>query len=110
MTDLPVLTREQIERTRAFYANEPVERTPSGQQYQRRLAHYYALLIPEDATVLEIGCGAGELLSLLPNRRVTGVDLSAKHIEAARAAVPHGVFHVQAGEELAHVVDRELGY
>ena len=97
---LPVLTREQIERTRAFYENEPAGRTPSGHQYQELLAHYYRLLIPADASVLEIGCGAGELLSLLPNRRVTGVDLSAKHIDAARAAVPHGVFHVQSGEEL----------
>ena len=101
MTELPVLTREQLERTRAFYANESVERTPSGHQYQELLAHYYRLLIPEDATVLEIGCGAGELLSLLPNRRVTGVDLSEKHLDAARVAVPHGVFQVQAGEELA---------
>lgn len=102
MTDptLPVLTREQIDRTRAFYANEPVERTPSGHQYQELLAHYYRLLIPEDATILEIGCGAGELLSLLPNRNVTGVDLSEKHIAAARVAVPYGNFHVQAGEEL----------
>ena len=100
-TTLPVLTREQIDRTRACYENEGVARGDAGHGYQRLLAHYYALLIPADASVLEIGCGAGELLSLLPGRRVTGVDLSAKHIEAARAAVPHGAFHVQAGEELA---------
>ena len=103
MTDstLPVLTREQIERTRAFYEATPLEPGSPTHQYRQLLAHYYRLLIPADASVLEIGCGAGELLSLLPNRRVTGVDLSARHIETARTAVPHGVFHVQAGEELA---------
>ena len=57
-------------------------------------------MIPADASILEVGCGSGELLALLPNRDVTGLDLSAKQIEAARVRVPHGRFHVQAGESL----------
>ena len=51
--------------------------------------------------MLEVGCGSGELLALLPNRDVTGVDISAKQIEAARERLPHGAFHVQAGELLS---------
>ena len=34
--------------------------------YRKLLAHYYRLLIPPNARVLEIGCGDGDLLSLLP--------------------------------------------
>ena len=65
------------------------------------LARYYRLMFPAGASVLEVGCGAGDLLALLPNRDVTGVDLSPVQIEAARRRLPHGTFYVQAGERLA---------
>ena len=68
--------------------------------YRRLLAHYYRLLIPAQARVLEIGCGDGELLTQLPNREVTGVDLSPRQIERAQPRLPHATFHVQAGEHL----------
>ena len=68
--------------------------------YLRLLAHYYRLLIPAQARVLEIGCGDGELLTQLPNREVTGVDLSPRQIERAQPRLPHATFHVQAGEYL----------
>ena len=68
--------------------------------YRRLLAHYYNLHISTDARVLEIGCGTGTLLGQLNTRWVTGVDLSPLQIERARNRVPHGTFHVQAGERL----------
>ena len=69
--------------------------------YRRMLARYYALMFPSDASVLEVGCGGGDLLALLPNRDVTGVDLSPAQIDAARRRLPHGRFEVQAGESLS---------
>jgi SAM-dependent methyltransferase len=68
--------------------------------YRRMLAHYYRLLIPAQARVLEIGCGEGELLTQLPNRDVTGVDLSPRQIARAQPRLPQATFHVQAGEQL----------
>ena len=68
--------------------------------YLRLLAHYYRLLIPTQARVLEIGSGDGELLTQLPNRDVTGVDLSPRQIERAQPRLPYATFHVQAGEHL----------
>ena len=68
--------------------------------YRRLLAHYYRLVIPAQARVLEIGCGDGELLTQLPNREVTGVDLSPRQIERAQPRLPQATFHVQAGEHL----------
>jgi SAM-dependent methyltransferase len=68
--------------------------------YRRQLAHYYRLLIPAQSRVLEIGCGDGELLTQLPNRDVTGVDLSPRQIERAQPRLPQATFHVQAGEHL----------
>jgi SAM-dependent methyltransferase len=92
--------RPHIEEMRLFFdAGPPPTRAALG--YRKLLAHYYNLLIPPDASVLEIGCGQGELLACLSTRDVTGVDLSAAQIERARIRVPHGQFHVQAGEELS---------
>jgi SAM-dependent methyltransferase len=64
------------------------------------LAHYYGLLIPTDASVLEVGCGTGELLVRLKAGRRVGIDLSEKQIEAARLRAPDCEFHVQAAEAL----------
>ena len=51
-------------------------------------------LIPPGADVLELGCGAGVPMTraLAAGRRVTGVDISARQVELARAAVPEATF------------------
>ena len=69
--------------------------------YREILARYYDLLIPPDSTVLEVGCGSGELLARLPGRKRCGVDLSEKQITLAREKVPDAEFFVQTAEELA---------
>lgn len=94
------LSAEHLAVVRDFYDAAPVEPNWAGMSYRRILAHYYRDLIPAAASVLEIGCGSGTLLSCLANQDVTGVDLSAKQIEAARRRVPHGKFFVQSGEAL----------
>jgi SAM-dependent methyltransferase len=83
-----------------FYDDAPTRTTWAGRHYRRWLARYYRMLIPADASVLEVGCGGGELLELLPNRDVAGVDLSARQVEAAARRVPYGRFEVQAAESL----------
>ena len=51
-------------------------------------------LIPAGTDVLDLGCGAGVPMtrSLAVGRRVTGVDLSARQLELARANVPTATF------------------
>jgi ubiquinone/menaquinone biosynthesis C-methylase UbiE len=94
------LCEEALSKLAAFYDGAPTSTTWLGRKYRQALAHYYRHLIPPDASVLEVGCGGGELLMLLPNRDVTGVDVSERQIEAARLKVPHGAFYVQSGESL----------
>jgi SAM-dependent methyltransferase len=50
--------------------------------------------IPQGSDVLDLGCGAGVPMTraLAEGRRVTGVDISARQIELARAAVPDATF------------------
>ncbi len=93
---------EHLSKIRDFYEHAPATMsvTRAALEYRRLLAHYYRLMIPAEASVLEIGCGGGDLLAMLPNRDVTGVDLSAAQVEQARQRVPHGTFSVQAGERL----------
>ncbi len=94
------LTRQHLEKIRAFYDAAPTVHGAAARSYRRLLAHYYNLLIPADASVLEIGCGNGELLAQIRAKRKVGVDLSPRQIEAARARMPAAEFHVQAGELL----------
>jgi 2-polyprenyl-3-methyl-5-hydroxy-6-metoxy-1,4-benzoquinol methylase len=54
-----------------------------------------ASLLPKDAAVLDLGCGAGvPVTRWLADRgfAVTGVDVSAKQLELARKYVPDGTF------------------
>lgn len=90
-----------LARVRDFYESGGGRVNAHGQAYRRLLARYYRLMFPADASVLEVGCGAGDLLALFPNRDITGVDLSPSQIGAAKARLPHGTFHVQAGESLS---------
>src|SRR2546423_217408 len=97
---ISALAHEHLECVRAFYDAAPTEPQAGARAYRALLAHYYNLLVPADASVLEIGCGSGELLAQIRARRKTGVDLSAAQIEAARQRVPEANFLVQAGELL----------
>lgn len=90
-----------LEHIRGFYDAAPTDSSRASRSYRTLLARYYNLLIPPDASVLEIGCGSGELLRQIRARRKVGIDLSARQIEAARARLPDAEFHVQAGEHLA---------
>jgi SAM-dependent methyltransferase len=50
--------------------------------------------IPLDTDVVDLGCGAGVPMTraLADGRRVTGVDISPRQVELARAAVPDARF------------------
>ena len=97
-TELSALAREHLDRVRDFYDAAPTKPQAGARAYRALLAHYYNLLIPADAHVLEIGCGSGELLALLRAKRKTGVDLSAQQIAVARKRLPDAEFFDQAGE------------
>ena len=69
--------------------------------YRSILAHYYRYIIPESASVLEVGCGGAHLLTHLPNKDVYGVDIYSRQIKAPKKNLTHGIFQVQAAEELS---------
>jgi SAM-dependent methyltransferase len=94
------INADHLARVREWYDENPDKLDWASVGYRSILAHYYGLLIPKDSSVLEIGCGSGELLRLIQAKRRVGIDLSERQIAAARARCPDCDFHVQAGEFL----------
>lgn len=72
-----------------------------GGYYHRRLNQIYRFLVAPGQRVLEIGCGAGDLLAALEPSRGVGVDFSPKTIAIARHRHPDLQF-IQAD---AHELD-----
>jgi SAM-dependent methyltransferase len=98
---LPPSTRAHLDSVQAFYEAAPTTAGWGARGYRALLARCYNQLIPADAAVLEIGCGAGELLARLGGGRKAGIDLAERQIAAARRRLPEGVFCALAGECLA---------
>jgi SAM-dependent methyltransferase len=70
------------------------------QYYYQELEKYFRFLIPEDSSVLEIGCGTGELLNAVKPARGVGIDFSQNLVELARKKFPDLEFQVQDAEDL----------
>lgn len=93
------LAKVHLEKTRTHFDVLP-ELSGAAVTYRRMLAHYFNLLIPEGAKVLELGCGSGELLAQIKGGSLTGVDFSPALLDRAKTRVPSARFILQAGEEL----------
>jgi 2-polyprenyl-3-methyl-5-hydroxy-6-metoxy-1,4-benzoquinol methylase len=74
-----------------------------GRYYHRRLEEVYRQNIPAGSTVLEVGCGKGNLLAALKPSIGVGIDLSAEMIKAASTHHPQLQFIV------GDIHDAELG-
>jgi len=70
-------------------------------QISRQLRH----LIPAGSSVLEAGCGRGDLLRALRPSRGLGIDLSPRMIERARAADPAGACEYRVADAAAMAFD-----
>lgn len=91
--------KAHLEFTRAYYDRiKPLGLLSKA--YRKMLAHRYNLLIPSGASVLEVGCGEGDLLSMLNCGSKRGVDVSPQQISKAKERFPEIEFLVGAGEQL----------
>lgn len=76
--------------------------------YHRTIEKNFAFIIPEGATVVELGCGTGDLLDAIKPSLGIGVDFSEKMLEVAREKYPNLEF-VQA-DVLDYTTDVEIDY
>ncbi len=68
--------------------------------YHRLIAQLMRFHVPEDARVLEIGSGSGDLLAALKPSVGVGVDVSQRMVDRAREAHPELRFERIPGEQL----------
>jgi len=68
--------------------------------YHREVERLCRSLIPPGSSVLEIGCGTGDLLHAVRPRRGLGIDLSPRMIDVARGKYPDLEFAVGDAEAL----------
>ena len=93
----PPSRAEALEATwRAYYQSaSEAPRHPAARDFLHHdLQAALARLIPADASVLEVGCGEGDLLAALPNARRQGIDYLPETIARARARHPEIPFEV----------------
>ncbi len=78
--------------------------------YHRELERFCRFVIPPGATVLELGCGSGDLLAAVEPLDGVGVDVSPRMVERARAKHPHLTWLVGDAEALDVLGDRRFDY
>jgi 2-polyprenyl-3-methyl-5-hydroxy-6-metoxy-1,4-benzoquinol methylase len=62
--------------------------------YQKTIEKQFAFIIPEGATVLELGCSTGDLLNAVKPHHGIGVDFSKTAIEIAKKKYPELEFYI----------------
>jgi 2-polyprenyl-3-methyl-5-hydroxy-6-metoxy-1,4-benzoquinol methylase len=75
------------------------------QFYQKTIERQFAFIIPEGATVLELGCSTGDLLNAVKPGKGIGVDFSPTAIEIAKEKYPHLEFHLADAVDFAPEID-----
>lgn len=80
----------------------PGRKKPRGvnDYYWGEITAYCDYFSQEDISVLEIGCGAGELLNGIRAKRKVGIDFSPAMIAAAKEKYPAVEFHVMEAENI----------
>ncbi len=68
--------------------------------YYRNIERLVRFVVPEGASVLEVGCGLGDLLAACKPSAGLGVDLSPRLVDLARARHPELAFAVADAETL----------
>lgn len=68
--------------------------------YYQDLERFHTFVIPPNHTVLEIGCGTGDLLNAVKPSKGVGIDLCEEMVKIAQDKYPHLEFYVGDAENL----------
>lgn len=93
-------TKEQQKQYFDSVADDRIRYRKSKAYYWNYITRYCNYFIHEEDSVLEIGCGTGELITSLKGKRKLGVDFSEKMIYNARLQFPEQEFMVMDAQEI----------
>ena len=95
---------KELTRTRRELFDEAARKNrepgPMKRYYNERLEKLVAFNIPSGASVLELGCGNGDLLAALRPSRGLGLDFSEEMVRLASGRHPELEFRVMDAQEL----------
>jgi ubiquinone/menaquinone biosynthesis C-methylase UbiE/NACalpha-BTF3-like transcription factor len=92
--------KEEIRRRFDGLAKERQRWMERNKYYYEDQKKYFRFLVPEGLSVLELGCGTGDLLNAVKPKRGVGIDFSAEMLKIARVRHPHLEFREADIEEL----------
>ncbi len=81
-------------------ANQRISYRKSKSYYWNSISRYCDYFLQDDCTILEVGCGTGELLSWVRGKRKVGIDFSEKMINNARKQFPAIEFYIMDAEDI----------
>jgi len=76
--------------------------------YHRDIEKLLNFLVPEDSSVLEIGCGTGDILNCLKSEKKIGIDISPQMVAVAKKKYPGLEIEVMDVENLT--LERKYDY
>jgi ubiquinone/menaquinone biosynthesis C-methylase UbiE len=92
--------REERRATYDRFADERERWQQKNGAYYRAIERLARFVIPRGASVLEIGCGTGDLLAALEPKVGVGIDLSPRLVERGKQKHPELELHVGDAETL----------
>ncbi|HTA83851.1 MAG TPA: bifunctional class I SAM-dependent methyltransferase/glycosyltransferase family 2 protein [Bacteroidia bacterium] len=95
---------EATENTRLEYFEKQAERRANTRKkhsyYWNDITYFCNYFAHDDLSILEVGCGTGELLNDIKGKRKVGVDFSRAMIDMAKKQYPALEFHCMAAENI----------
>lgn len=83
-----------------WVAKERKNKRKKHSYYWNDITFYCNYFAHEDMSVLEVGCGTGELIGNIKGQRRVGIDFSPAMIEQAKKQFPGTEFHCMRAEEI----------
>ncbi len=94
---------DHIEKSKAYFEKLAPKRKKArgiNAHYWNEITNYCEYFAHEDISILEIGCGAGELISSIRGKRKVGIDFSPSMIEIAKERFKNVDFKVMEAENI----------
>lgn len=76
--------------------------------YHKELERFFSFIVEKDSSIIEIGCGTGDLLASLKPKNGIGIDISDEMIKIAKEKYRYLEFHMDDIENLS--VDKKFDY
>jgi len=100
MSDLDKEKKEKIRRRFDELAPKRQYWKDRNRYYYDDQEKYFRFLVPEGLSILELGCGTGDLLNALKPKRGVGIDFSPEMVRIAKACYPELEFRQEDMERL----------